>query len=153
MSISAMNEQGRSPLPGLEIRYFAKRLTIRLVAYKFNHMVEQNLNQIFHALADPTRRAILDSLASQEATVSQLSRPFHLSLAAVSKHLGVLERADLITREKRGRERVCRINPAALKDARDWLQFHERFWTGRLDALNALFEPGSGKPNDSGNSK
>ena len=109
-------------------------------------MVEQNLNRVFHALSDPTRRAILNSLASREDTVSRISQPFPLSLAAVSKHLGVLERAGLITREARGRERVCRINPAAMKDARDWLEFHDRFWSGRLDALDALFGPDNGNP-------
>ena len=103
-------------------------------------MVEYNLNQIFQALADPTRRAILDRLATGEATVGRLSKPFSLSLAAVSKHLGVLEHAGLVRREARGRERVCRINPAALEDAQAWLDFHERFWTGRLDALQAEVE-------------
>ncbi len=103
-----------------------------------NRMVEQDLNRIFHALGDPTRRAILDRLAAGEATVSGLSRPFPLSFAGVSKHLGVLERAGLVTREARGRERVCRINPAALDDARAWLEFHERFWMDRLEALEAL---------------
>ena len=104
----------------------------------FNHMVEHNLNNVFHALADPTRRALLDRLAAGEANVSLLSQPFDLSLAAVSKHLGVLERAGLVTREARGRERVCRINPAALADARAWLEFHQRFWTERLDVLEVL---------------
>ena len=108
-------------------------------------MVEHDLNRVFHALADPTRRAILDRLAAGEATVGHLSRPFPLSLAAVSKHLGVLERAGLVAREARGRERVCRINPAALEDARAWLQFHERFWTDRLGALDALVGTGSGR--------
>ncbi len=103
-----------------------------------NRMVEQNLDRIFQALADPTRRALLDRLAAGEATVGQLSEPLPLSFAAVSKHLGVLERAGLVTREARGRERVCRIDPAALNDALAWLEFHERFWTGRLDALDAL---------------
>ncbi len=101
-------------------------------------MVEQSLDGVFHALADPTRRAILNRLAVGEATISHLSEPFPLSFAAVSKHLGVLERAGLVTREARGRERVCRMNPAALEDARAWLEFHERFWTDRLDALDAL---------------
>ena len=101
-------------------------------------MVEQNLDLVFHALADPTRRAILDRLAEGEATVGRLSEPFSISFAAVSKHLGVLERAGLVTRKARGRERVCRINPAALDDARAWLEFHERFWRERLDALDAL---------------
>ena len=101
-------------------------------------MVEQNLDLVFHALADPTRRAILDRLAVGEATVGGLSEPFPISFAAVSKHLGVLERAGLVTREARGRERVCRINPAALEDPHAWLGFHERFWTERLDALDDL---------------
>ena len=100
-------------------------------------MVEYELNRIFHALADPTRRTILDRLAGGKATVGDLSKPFPLSLAAVSKHLGVLEGAGLVTREARGRERVCRINGTTLANARDWLEFHERFWTGRMDALEA----------------
>ena len=112
-------------------------------------MVEYKLNQVFQALSDPTRRAILDRLAKGKATVSHLSSPFSLSLAAVSKHLGVLERAGLVTRESRGRERVCSINPAALEGAWDWLRFHERFWTERLDALGAQVgttNGGSGEP-------
>ena len=106
-------------------------------------MVEHDLNRIFHALSDPTRRAILDQLAKGDATVSHISRPFTLSFAAVSKHLGVLERAGLVTHEARGRERVCRLNPAALEDAWAWLEYHERFWTDRLDALNALAGTGT----------
>jgi len=124
-------------------------LYIGLEVNILNHMVEYDLNQVFQALSDPTRRAILDRLTKGKATVSHLSRPFSLSLAAVSKHLGVLERAGLVTREARGRERVCRINPAALEDARDWLRFHERFWTDRLDALEAQVgtkSGGSGEP-------
>ena len=104
----------------------------------FSRMVEHDLNRVFHALGDPTRRAILNRLAEGEATVGQISRPFDLSFAAISKHLGVLERAGLVTRETRGRERLSRINPAALADARAWLEFHERFWTERLEALEAL---------------
>ena len=111
----------------------------------FNHMVEHNLNHVFHALADPTRRAILARLASGEATVGHLSEPFPLTFAAVSKHLGVLERAGLVTREARGRERVCRLSPGALEDARSWLEFHERSWTERLDALDALVRTSAGK--------
>ena len=115
----------------------------------FNHMVEQNLDRIFHALAHPTRRAILDRLASGEATVGHVSEPFPLTFAAVSKHLGVLERAGLVTREARGRERVCRLNPGALEDARSWLEFHDRFWTERLDALDTLVRTRAGKPGGS----
>ncbi len=101
-------------------------------------MVEHDLNRVFHALGNPTRRAILNRLAEGEATVGHLSRPFPLSFAAVSKHLGVLERAGIVTREARGRERVCRINPAALTDARAWLELHQSFWTDHLDALEAF---------------
>ncbi len=111
-------------------------------------MVEQDLNHIFHALSNPTRRAILGRLASGETTVGELSQPLPLSFAGVSKHLGVLERANLVTREARGRERVCRLNPAALQDAQDWLEFHTRFWTERLDALGALVETGAGDADD-----
>ena len=115
----------------------------------FNRMVEQELNRVFHALGDPTRRAILDRLAAGEATVGHLSRPIPLSFAAVSKHLGVLERAGLVTRETRGRERMCRLNPAAIEDARAWLEFHRRFWTARLDALEALVGTTPSKPDES----
>ncbi len=107
-------------------------------------MVERNLDRVFHALADPTRRALLDRLAAGEATVGRLAEPLPLSFAAVSKHLGVLERAGLVTREAQGRQRVCRIDPAALNDALAWLEFHERFWNGRLDALDALVGTVSG---------
>ena len=124
--------------------YSTKWLRIGWEANILNHMVEYDLNQVFQALSYPTRRAIIDRLAKGEATVSHLSRPFSLALAAVSKHLGVLERAGLVTREARGRERVCRINPAALEDAWGWLSFHERFWTDRLDALEAQVGPKSG---------
>ena len=114
-----------------------------------NQMVEQNLDHIFHALADPTRRAILDRLKAGEASVGHLSEPFPISFAAVSKHLGVLERAGLVTREARGRERMCRINPAALKDARAWLEIHERFWIDRLNALDQLVKTSSGTTGES----
>ena len=118
--------------------YLTKWLSIGSRADMLNRMVEQSLDRVFHALADPTRRAILDRLREGEATVGRLSEPFPLSFAAVSKHLGVLERAGLVTREARGRTRMCRVNPGALNDARAWLEIHERFWSERLDALDQL---------------
>ena len=124
--------------------HLTKWLRINAETHTLNHMVEQNLDLVFHALADPTRRAILDRLRQGEATVGRLSEPFPLSFAAVSKHLGVLERAGLVTREARGRERMCRINPGALEDARAWLEIHERFWSDRLDALDELVGTRSG---------
>ena len=95
---------------------------------------------MFHALSDPTRRAILKRLASRPHTVGELSEPFEVSLNAVSKHLKALERAGLISRRVRGREHHCKLNPKALANAYDWLAFYQRFWNERLDALAELVE-------------
>jgi DNA-binding transcriptional ArsR family regulator len=97
-----------------------------------------DLDGIFHALADPTRRAIIGALAQGPKTVSEISQPFDISLPAVSKHLKVLERARLVTRQVRGREHHCRLNPQPLAPAHDWLSFYAGFWQERLDALDAL---------------
>lgn len=93
------------------------------------------LNAIFHALGDATRRQMLRTLARGERTVSQLAEPYAISLAAASKHIKALEHAGLIRREVRGRTHVCRIEPGPLASAHQWLSFYERFWTDRLDAL------------------
>ena len=98
----------------------------------------QNLDAVFHALSDPTRRAMLQQLAQKERTVSNLADPFNMSLAAASKHIRVLERAKLIQRSVQGRRHICRLNPKALSKALEWLRYYERFWTERLDALEAL---------------
>lgn len=96
------------------------------------------LDAVFHALGDPTRRAMLRSLAEGERSVGELAAPFAISLAAASKHVKTLETAGLIRREKRWRTHVCRLAPAPLAAAHGWLGFYERFWTGRLDALEEL---------------
>ncbi len=96
------------------------------------------LNAIFHALGDPTRRRMLRELAGGERTVSQLAEPFAMSLAAASKHIKALENAGLIRREVRGRTHLCRLDPGPLAAAHKWLSFYERFWTGRLDMLEQL---------------
>jgi DNA-binding transcriptional ArsR family regulator len=104
-------------------------------------MVEQNIPQldaVFHALGDATRRQMLRELACNERTVSQLAEPFAMSLAAASKHIKVLEHAGLILREVRGRTHVCRLAPGPLASAHEWLTFYERFWTDRLDILDQL---------------
>jgi DNA-binding transcriptional ArsR family regulator len=93
------------------------------------------LSRIFDALADPTRRAILNSLRSGPATVTRLAEPFPVSLNAISKHLMVLERAGLIRREVRGREHHCRLEAARLRQAQAWLERYSQFWEMRLDAL------------------
>ncbi len=97
-----------------------------------------DLDGIFHALADPTRRAIIGALIQGPKTVGEISQPFDISLPAVSKHLKVLERARLVTRQVRGREHHCRLNPQTLARAHDWLSFYSGFWNERLEALDAL---------------
>ena len=94
-----------------------------------------NLDTTFAALADPTRRAILARLAAGDATVGDLAEPFRISLPAISRHLKVLEEASLIERERDGQHRRCRLKPDALASAREWLDFHKRFWSGSLDRL------------------
>jgi DNA-binding transcriptional ArsR family regulator len=104
-------------------------------------MVEQHapqLDTVFHALGDATRRKMLRELAGGERTVGELARPFAISLAAASKHIKALENAGLIRREVRGRTHLCRLEPGPLAGAHEWLGFYERFWTGRLDALEKL---------------
>ncbi len=96
------------------------------------------LNSIFHALGDATRRQMLRELSDGERTVSQLAEPFAISLAAASKHIKALENAGLIRREVRGRTHFCRLDPGPLASAYEWLGFYERFWTERLDVLDRL---------------
>lgn len=98
------------------------------------------LDAVFHALADPTRRAILQGLERGERTVSEVARPHAMSLAAVSKHLKVLEHAGLVARRKQGSFQLVRGNPAALHTAERWLAEYRRFWNKRLDALQSLLE-------------
>jgi len=109
------------------------------------------LNSVFHALGDGTRRRMLRELASGERTVGQLAEPFAISLAAASKHIKALENAGLVRREVRGRTHLCRLDPAPLASANEWLAFYERFWTNRLDALEqVLREKGTHKSPKSG---
>ncbi len=96
------------------------------------------LDTVFHALGDATRRRMLRELADGERTVSQLAQPFAISLAAASKHIKALETAGLIRREVQGRTHMCRLDPGPLASAQAWLSFYERFWTGRLDVLEGL---------------
>lgn len=95
----------------------------------------KTLNHVFSAVADPTRRAILQGLAEKPATISEIAKPFPVSLNAVSKHVMVLERAGLIRRERRGREHLCRLEARPLRDATAWLDHYRQFWDVRLDAL------------------
>lgn len=108
-------------------------------------MDDEQLNLIFAALADPTRRAILDRLAGGELTVGELAEPFEMSLPAVSKHLKVLERAGLITRSRNAQWRICRLEPAPLKEAADWIDDYRQLWEERFDRLDELLRDLQGK--------
>jgi DNA-binding transcriptional ArsR family regulator len=96
------------------------------------------MNSVFHALGDATRRRMLRELAGGERTVGQLAQPFAISLAAASKHIKALEKAGLIRREVRGRTHLCRLAPGPLASAHEWLSFYQRFWTDPLDMLDRL---------------
>jgi DNA-binding transcriptional ArsR family regulator len=118
-------------------------LTISVSCVILNHMVLQNpasLDGVFHALADPTRRAMLRMLASGQRTIGELAAPFSMSFAAASKHVRVLETAGLVRRRIKGRSHVCRIEPAPLAAANEWLRFYERLWTEQFDALDAVLK-------------
>jgi len=103
------------------------------------------LDSVFGALADPTRRAIVARLAAGESQVSELSAPFRISAPAVSKHLKVLEQAGLISRRVDAQRRIISLNPEALKLASLWVDQYRSFWEGSLDRLETLLaeEPGT----------
>jgi DNA-binding transcriptional ArsR family regulator len=103
------------------------------------------LSLTFAALADPTRRAILARLSAGERSVNELARPFRMSLPAVSKHLKVLERAGLIARSREAQWRPCRLKPARLKQADDWLEQYREMWEQRLDRLDDYLRELQGK--------
>jgi DNA-binding transcriptional ArsR family regulator len=108
-------------------------------------MVENlvEMDAVFHALSHGARRDMLGRLSAGELTVGELAEPLTMSLAAASKHVKVLERAGLVRRSVDGRRHVCRLEPAPLASAAAWLAFYRRYWSERLDALDALFRPPS----------
>lgn len=105
-----------------------------------NALTADRLDNMFVALADETRRAILARLSSGEARVTEVAVPFDISLNSVSKHIRILERAGLITRRRSGREHILRLEPQRLAEASDWLQSRQRAWAGRLQRLQALLD-------------
>jgi DNA-binding transcriptional ArsR family regulator len=100
-------------------------------------MDHDQLSTTFAALADPTRRAILERLSTGDATVGELAQPFAMTLPAISKHLSVLERAGLVAKERDGQRRNCRITATPLKGATSWLEEYRRHWETNLDQLGA----------------
>jgi DNA-binding transcriptional ArsR family regulator len=97
--------------------------------------MQDQLSSTFAAIADPTRRAILARLALGETSVTELAKPFEMSMPAISKHLKVLERAGLISRGREAQWRPCRLDAGPLKDAASWIDAYRRFWSAHADAL------------------
>jgi DNA-binding transcriptional ArsR family regulator len=115
-----------------------------------NRMVENRLDATFSALADPTRRGMLASLALGEKSIGELAEPFAMTFAGASKHVKVLEEAGLIARRKKGRTHLISIEAKPLEEAERWLRQWEKFWTTRLDRLEALIERDKHKEKDNG---
>ena len=110
-------------------------------AITLNQMVQyQQLDRTFHALADPTRRAVLERLVTGSASISELAEPFGISLTGMKKHVRVLEEAELVATEKVGRERRCRADARRLDDAQAWMDGYRRMLEARLDRLGELLE-------------
>lgn len=100
----------------------------------------QSINSTFNALSDPTRRAVVQTLSKGSATVSELASSYSMALPSFTQHLGVLERAGLLVSRKKGRLRICSLNPKALKDAEDWLAINRHQCEERLDRFEAHLE-------------
>jgi len=105
-----------------------------------HRVVNSCLDEVFAALADPTRRAMLSELAGGARTVGELAAPHSMTLPAISKHLTVLRRAGLITQRRAGRMQICALAPGPLREATVWLQRHQQFWTERIDSLERFLE-------------
>ena len=101
---------------------------------------DPQLDQMFQALSDPTRRAVFSRLMQGPAPVSELAQPFAMALPTLMGHLAKLEKGGLIVTEKQGRSRICRAEPAAMAPARDWIEDQRALWQGRLDRLEDFLE-------------
>jgi DNA-binding transcriptional ArsR family regulator len=112
----------------------------------------EHLTTVFFALADPTRRAILERLRQGEASGTELARPFSISVPAISKHLRVLEHADLILHRKDGRTHWFRLAARPMREATTWLEHYRRFWEAQLDSLNTYLQVTSEEEQDSDDS-
>src|SRR5687767_10587957 len=112
---------------------------------------DERLDAVFHALADPTRRRLIDRLARGALPVTELAEPFSISLAAISKHLDVLEHAGIVRRERDGRFQRCHLTPEALDDANGFIEHYRSFWRSTLDQLAEYLECGDPQPAQRGN--
>jgi len=119
----------------------------RILHYMVNNSSEQ-LTTVFMALADPTRRAILERLAHGEASGTELARPFSISVPAISKHLCVLKNADLILHRKDGRTHMFRLAAGPMKEAATWLEHYRHFWEAQFDSLDTYLQVTSEEEHD-----
>ena len=108
-----------------------------------NHMVQyanRHLDDSFAALADPTRRGVLHQLGRSDASITDLAEKFHMTLTGMKKHVGVLEKAGLVTTEKVGRVRTCKLGPRQLEEETAWLENYRQLWDSRFDELDKVVE-------------
>jgi len=129
-----------------ELRAICARRFIRLQItherYTVNHMVhyQARLDTTFAALSDITRRSVLEHLGGSDASITDLARRFHMTLTGMKKHVSVLEQAGLVTTEKVGRVRTCKLGPRRLEEEAAWIERHRRLWNARFDALDEIVE-------------
>lgn len=124
------------------MRPWAIRLQIAHARIKVNHMVhyQASLDTTFAALADVTRRGVLEQLGGADASITDLAQKFHMTLTGMKKHVSILEQAGLVTTEKVGRVRTCRLGLRRLEEEAAWIEQHRRLWSARFDALDKLVE-------------
>src|SRR5689334_22851757 len=103
-----------------------------------NHMVQYRLDDAFAALSDVTRRGVLEQLGRSEASITDLADKFHMTLTGMKKHVGILEDAGLVTTEKIGRVRTCKLGERGLEDAAAWIERHRELWAARFDELDRV---------------
>ena len=132
--------QARAVLPARSSLCIFNHLVDDRVRACDNSQMAANLDSVFAALADPTRRAILAMLLEDDMAVTDVAEPFQMSLTAISKHLGILAEAGLISREKRGRVIWCKLEPDALRNASVWMQGFGQFEPVDLDAFERFLE-------------
>jgi len=106
------------------------------------------LSATFAALSDPTRRAILTRLVTGDASVGELAEPFEMSLPSISRHLSVLEEAELIVRDRQAQRRICRLQAARLHEASDWILRYQAYWQGQLGALARYVDDLNDRPGE-----
>jgi DNA-binding transcriptional ArsR family regulator len=136
----------RSPPPRPIIPFASNRFPVarrKSICYILNHMVqydETRLDASFAALSDATRRGVLEQLSRADASITDLAGKFHMTLTGMKKHVAVLERAALVTTEKAGRVRTCRLAMRALEEEAAWIERHRQLWSARFDELDKIVE-------------